>query len=136
MTNHKSFGKTLGRFQPRRFLAGAEDTQAGGLKQIDNPGSENVIRTHDGEIDRLPAREDQQLIEFREFEVDVTTQLSGPRISGRDKNLLDSGRLTKLPGKRVFTAATADHQNVHEEPFTAWTARKQSWWRAAVTRSW
>ena len=75
MTNHKSFGKTLGRFQPGRFFAGAKDAQAGVLKQIDNPGSKNVIRTHDGEIDRLPPREVQQLIEFREFDVDVTTQL-------------------------------------------------------------
>ena len=68
-------------------------------------------------------------------DVDVPAELSGPGIPGRDKNLFNSRRLTKLPGKSVFAAATADHQNVHEEFFTAWTARKQSWWRAAVKRS-
>jgi hypothetical protein len=122
VTNHKSFGKTLVRFQPGCFSAGAEDTLAGGFKQIDNPRRKNVIRPHDGEVDRLPSREIQQLIQFRDFDVDVPAELSGPRIPGRDKNLFDSRRLTKLPGKRVFAAATADHQNVHEEFFTAWTA--------------
>jgi hypothetical protein len=41
-------------------FARAKDSQAGVLEQVDNPHSENVIRTYDGEINRLLLREVKQ----------------------------------------------------------------------------
>jgi hypothetical protein len=95
-------------------LAGAEDAQPGILKQIDNPGRQNIVRTHHGKVDRFPLREIEQLIEFSQLNLDISAELRGPRVSGCDEYLPDAGRLTKLPGKSVFTSATADHQDIHD----------------------
>jgi hypothetical protein len=54
------------------------------------------------------------LIEFRELNLNIPADLGGSGVSRGDEHLPDARRLAKLPGKSVFTPATADHQDFHD----------------------
>ena len=69
-----------------------------------------TVRSIDSRCAKLSSRSISEL--YR----DVPPDVRGSGVSGRDEDLLDSGRLTNFPGQRMFTAAAADHQNFHDQP--------------------
>lgn len=84
------------------------------MKRIDHAPCQWIVRTDNGEIDRVLSRECREAGDVVRCDGNVFPDKFGPGIPGRAEDSLNAWGLSQLPDQRVFPAATADDKNLHE----------------------
>ena len=113
MAAHEGLAESLGAFQLRCSLGGAEDAQAVGAELVHHPCSQRGFGADHREGDLLGLGPDAQFTHVRNghiFELGVERRAA---IAWGHVHLRHLGRLAQLPGHCVFTAAATNHEYFH-----------------------
>ena len=113
MALHERLGKSLGTFELRSRLGGAEDAQSGRAERIHHACGQRRLGANHGQVDFLglrPAAQLAQILDGKILQVRLQRRTS---VARSHIHLGDFFRLRQLPGQRMFTATRADNENFH-----------------------
>src|SRR5699024_6443730 len=111
----KILGKRHGAFQLRRSPSRPKDGQACSLEAIYHARDQGGLGAYNGQVNVSIAGELYQALQVIDLTRDIgeSPLMRGTGIAGRDKYLLNAGRLGDLPGQGMFAATAANGQNLH-----------------------
>ena len=110
---HQFFCENFGRLNACCRFRRTKRAQFFSGKKIDNPRGKGIVRTDHRQIDTIFLGELNEGFQITGGNRDIVGNFVGARVSWRTKNALHLRRLPQLPRKRMFTAATANNQNLH-----------------------
>ena len=113
MALHEVLGKSLGAFQLRGLLRGAEDAQATGPELVHDTGGQRGLRANHRQHDLVGLGEIGQRLDVGDGHVDQARIARRAAIARGHIDLARLGRLSQLPGQGVFTATRANDEDVH-----------------------
>lgn len=102
---HEVLAERLRAFKLRGGGRRAEDAQAVGTEIIHHSGGQRLLGPHHGERDLLSQRPVAQCRQIGDGNVLQGVRERGTAIAGGHVDLLNLGRLRKLPGQGVLAAA-------------------------------
>ena len=113
MPRHEILREGFTGLQGGRRPGRADDGEIVGVKEIGDAEAERTLGTDHGQVHGFTTRNGQQLRRFCQIGLDTAGKGRDPRIPGGAHDLGDVPFSGQLPGDRVFTRATADHENLH-----------------------
>ena len=117
---HEGLGKGLGALQLRGRPGRAEDAQTVEPKLVHHPGRQRALGADHGQANLFVNRPGAQGLNIGDRHVLQVRVERRAAIARRHIDFLHPGRLGQLPGQRMFTAAAANHQNIHSGTPSSW----------------